>query len=166
MAAAIGGQPRMPYEVAKLYAVQHPLLAQYTADGYTLALEQLVKQSGASYVVFPHTYQVRDFGPKLATRFRPGAHRRCHRAFTVEAGKPVFVRQLLQGKLNADYRIRAKAPCFVSVQAGASAPTDSKSGQAPVETFTPQLDAAQIRSKPRRAVPRMAAQTVDLTPRR
>lgn len=159
MAAAIG-ETAVPYEVGKLYAVQHPLLTQYTADAYTLALEQLVKQSGASYVVFPHTYQVRDFGPKLATRFRQvliadvtGIHGK--------ADKPVFVRQLLQGKLNADYTHWSEGPCFVSVQAGAFRTDGLTSGQTSAETFTPQLDAAQIRSKPGEPF-RMAAQTVDL----
>ena len=53
----------------KVYAVEHALLKEYTADGYVIALEQLVKKLAPSYVVFPHTYQVRDFAPALATRF-------------------------------------------------------------------------------------------------
>ena len=53
----------------KVYAVEHHLLGAYTADGYTAALEQLIRKASASVVLFPHTYQVRDFAPKLATRF-------------------------------------------------------------------------------------------------
>ena len=45
------------------------LLATYTADGFTAALEQLIRKFNPSIVLFPHTYQVRDFAPKLATRF-------------------------------------------------------------------------------------------------
>src|ERR1700722_5598903 len=48
-------------KAAKVYSVEHPLLKEYTADGYCTALEQLVKKIEPSYVVFPHTYQVRDF---------------------------------------------------------------------------------------------------------
>src|SRR5580765_6614014 len=47
----------------RVYAVEHPLLASYTADGYTSALEQLVRKLSPSIVLFPHTYQVRDFAP-------------------------------------------------------------------------------------------------------
>src|SRR5260370_36991710 len=53
----------------KVYAVTHDLLAAYTTDGYTAALEQLIKKTSPSMVLFPHTYKVRDFAPKLATRF-------------------------------------------------------------------------------------------------
>ncbi len=49
--------------------VEHRLLATYTADGFANALEKLIRQRQPEYVVFPHTYQVRDFAPKLATRF-------------------------------------------------------------------------------------------------
>ena len=48
---------------------EHALLKDYTADGYVAALEQVVKQADPAYVVLPHTYQVRDFAPALATRF-------------------------------------------------------------------------------------------------
>src|SRR5215472_4310930 len=47
----------------KGYRVEHSLLKDYTADGYILALEQLVKKLEPAFVVFPHTYQVRDFAP-------------------------------------------------------------------------------------------------------
>ena len=56
-------------DVAKVYAIEHADLAAYSADGYTSALEQLIRATNPEYVVFPHTYQVRDFAPKLATRF-------------------------------------------------------------------------------------------------
>ena len=56
--------------LSKVFAVEHPLLKNYTADGYVHALEQVIQKVGAAYVLFPHTYQVRDFAPALATRFQ------------------------------------------------------------------------------------------------
>ena len=56
-------------QLEKVHAVQHELLAQYTADGYTAAFEQLIRATQPGLVVLPHTYQVRDWAPKLATRF-------------------------------------------------------------------------------------------------
>src|ERR1700721_1745860 len=47
----------------KGYRVEHALLKDYTADGYVSALEQLIKKLEPAFVVFPHTYQVRDFPP-------------------------------------------------------------------------------------------------------
>src|ERR1035438_235013 len=43
--------------LAKVFRIDHPLLAAYTADGFTLALQQLIAAEKPDYVVFPHTYQ-------------------------------------------------------------------------------------------------------------
>ena len=48
--------------------VEHDFLAAYTPDGYTVALRQTIAQAKPDLVLLPHTYQVRDFAPKLAPR--------------------------------------------------------------------------------------------------
>ncbi len=143
--------------LARMYSVEHALLKVYTADGYVGALEQLVKKVEPTHVLFPHTYQVRDFAPALATRFKQVL---ISDVIAVHDG-PVFVRQLLQGKLNADYRQTGSGPCFVSVQAG-SFRAEAESGEAAVEVFVPAIDAAQIRNKPGELF-RESTQTVDLS---
>ena len=45
--------------------VEHDLLTAYTPDGYTVALKQVIEQARPDVVLLPHTYQVRDFAPKL-----------------------------------------------------------------------------------------------------
>jgi electron transfer flavoprotein alpha subunit len=145
-------------KLTKVYLVEHELLKQYTADGYVTALEQLVKQQEPQYVLFPHTYRVRDFAPSLATRFKQVL---ISDVIAVHDG-PVFVRQLLQGKLNADYRQAGSGPCFVSVQAGTFRADALESGTATVEVSSPTIDAVQIRSRPGEPF-RESAQTVDLT---
>jgi electron transfer flavoprotein alpha subunit len=143
---------------AKVYSVEHSLLKDYTADGYVIALEQLVKKVAPSYAVFPHTYQVRDFAPALATRFGQVL---ISDVTGIHAG-PVFVRQLLQGKLNADYKQSGDGPCFVSVQAGSFRADGVAETAATAEVFVPELEAAQIRNKPDELF-RESAQTVDLS---
>ncbi len=140
------------------YAVEHALLKEYTADGYVAALEQLVKKVSPAYVVFPHTYQVRDFAPALATRFGQVL---ISDVVAIHDG-PVFVRQLLQGKLNADYRQTGAGPCFVSVQAGSFRAPEGQDTAVAMETFAPVIEAAQIRNKPGELF-RESAQTVDLS---
>ena len=39
-----------------VYAVEHDLLKDYTPDTYTAAVRQLVEQTQAGIVIFPHTY--------------------------------------------------------------------------------------------------------------
>src|ERR1035441_4890683 len=149
--------------LSKVFAVEHPLLKTYTADGYVHALEQIVKKIEPGYVLFPHTYQVRDFAPALATRFQQVL---LPDVIAVHEG-PVFVRQLFQGKLNADYTpagapnaqaglpgersllagveagvpgersllAGVEAPCFVSLQAG-SFKAEAVEAGAPGERFS------------------------------
>ncbi len=148
--------------VGKVVRVEHPFLAHYTADGYSLALRDLIQsQNGTKCVVFPHTYQVRDYAPALACKFGQVL---IGDVIAIKDG-PIFTRQLLQGRLTGTYRHTGNGPCFVSVQAGAFRADDvaAQSGAipAPIEVVTPTLDAAQIRTKPGDPF-RESAQTVDL----
>src|SRR5258708_36958399 len=145
----------------KVYAVTHDLLAAYTADGYTAALEQLIKKANPSIVLFPHTYQGRDFAPKLATRFAQVLISDAV-GFRVEAGSAIFVRQLFQGKLNPDVQPRGPKPHFASMQAGSFRAEQLEQGSVEVENFTPQLSADAIRQKPMDPF-REATRAVDLT---
>jgi len=146
---------------AKVHAVEHDLLASYTADAYTAAFEALIRVVNPALVLFPHTYQARDFAPKLATRFSQVLISDAV-AVRIENGSPVFVRLLFQGKLNGDVRVSGGGPYFASLQAGAYRVESLEEGSAPVDTFTPALDASSIRQKPE-APFRESARAVDLT---
>ena len=147
--------------VAKVWAVEHDLLEIYTADGYTAALEELILGTHPELVLFPHTYQVRDFAPKLATRFSQVLVSDVIAARN--EGGLVLVRQFFQGKLNGDIRPSGAGPHFASLQAGAwRGDRLAVAGAATVETFTPKLEAANIRQKSETPF-REAARAVDLT---
>jgi electron transfer flavoprotein alpha subunit len=148
-------------KLAKVWTVEHDLLDSYTADGYTAALEQLIRKTQPKVVLFPHTYQVRDFAPKLATQFSQVLVSDVIAA-RVETGAPTLVRQFFQGKLSGDVRVSGAGPVFASLQAGAWRADTLESGSAAVEAFAPTLDAGQIRQKPE-APFREAARAVDLT---
>ena len=148
-------------KLTKVWAVEHDLLDSYTADGFTTALEQLIRKIRPKLVLFPHTYQVRDFAPKLATRFSQVLVSDAIAA-RVEAGRLTLVRQFFQGKLNGDVRVGGDGPLFASLQAGAWRADTLESGSATVEAFAPTLNAEQIRQKPE-APFREAARAVDLT---
>jgi electron transfer flavoprotein alpha subunit len=147
------------YGIAKAHSIDNPLLGDYTSDGYTVALEQFIRAKQPKYVLFPHTYQVRDYAPKLATRFgRPLVSDVVD--IKAEGSKIEFVRQLFQGKLNADVDAEGE-PQFASVQAGAFRAQESQGTTAPVEQFTANIDSSQIRSKPEQPF-REAQRSVDL----
>jgi electron transfer flavoprotein alpha subunit len=148
-------------KLAKVWAVEHRLLDAYTPDGYAIALEELIKKTAPTLVLFPHTYQTRDFAPKLATRFSRVLISDVI-AVRSEGGGLTFVRQFFQGKLNGDVRGSGAGPQFVSLQAGAWRADKLESGSAAIESFSPALDPSKIRQKPEPPF-REAARAVDLT---
>ncbi len=148
------------YPVARVIALDDPLLKQYTPEAYTAALEQLIQAKQYKFIFFPHTYQVRDFAPKLAARM---GHMLVSDVVDVKCdAEPIeFVRQLFQGKLNSDMQVGGE-PNFISVQAGAFRAAETGGNPAPVENFAVKLDASQIHSKPEQPF-RESQRSVDLS---
>ena len=147
--AALAGEVAAK-NVAEVLLVEHDLLEAYTPDGYCVALSQVISAAKPDLVLFPHTYQVRDFAPKLAAMLGKGMVGDCI-GYRYEGGKLVFVRQMFQGKTVADVTFQAAAPWFASFQAGAfrsDLVTAHDSGQAHVNGISVNLKADQIRTKP------------------
>ena len=149
------------YKLAKIHAVDHELLQHYTPDGYAIALRQLIEKHQPKYVLFAHTYQTRDFAPKLATSMGRVLVSDVI-SYRVDGDAVTMVRQLFQGKINADVRFEGEGPYFVSVQAGAFRADSAEAGSAAVEKTVPDLRADQIRTKPLELF-RESARAVDLT---
>ena len=105
-------------DIQEVLSVDSPLLAEYTADGYTHALREVIQQRKPRLVVFSHTYQARDFVPKLAASLGRGLVSDCL-GYRKEDGRLIFVRQVFQGKFCADVELIGEAPWFVSFQAAA-----------------------------------------------
>jgi electron transfer flavoprotein alpha subunit len=80
----------------------------------------------------------------------------------VDGGKTVAVRQLFQGKLNADFVLGAEGPRFLSIQAGAYRGDLLGAGAPAVEAFVPELAAGTIRVRAE-APFRESSRAVDLT---
>ncbi len=136
--------------VAEVLLVQHDLLEAYTPDGYCVALSQVITSTKPDLVLFPHTYQVRDFAPKLAATLGKGMIGDCV-GYRNEGGKLVFVRQMFQGKTAADVTFLGAAPWFASFQAGAfraDLVAAHPSGKAPVHAVSVNLKQEQIRTTP------------------
>lgn len=56
------------YDLEKVIVAKNEKLGTYTPDGYADAWEQVINAVNPQYVVMAHTYQVRDFAPKVAAR--------------------------------------------------------------------------------------------------
>ena len=147
-------------QVERVYSADSPLLAEYTADGYAAACEQIVRAANPRYVIFPHTYNVRDFAPKVATRFQ-----RVLVSDVVdvraEGGSVTYVRQLFQGKLSADVECTGDGPHFASIQAGAFRAEQVAAGSSAASVEQVDIGTPSIRTKPE-APFRESARAVDL----
>jgi electron transfer flavoprotein alpha subunit len=152
------------YQLDEVLLVEHDLLANYTPDGFSIALKQIIEAVKPDLVLFPHTYQVRDFAPALAASLGKGMIGDCT-SYREEGGKLVFVRQMFQGRTVADVVFAGDAPWIATFQASAFRGDLAKKqagGKASVKPATVDLKPEQIRTKPGELF-REAKQAVDLT---
>lgn len=147
------------YDIAKVIVARNEKLGAYTPDGYTAAFEEVIKATNAKFVVMSHTYQVRDFCPKLATRFGQELVGDCIR-YVNNGGNLVFTRRIFLGKLDADVTLGGGAPHFVTFQSGAFRGDDARKGSAAVESMD--VEIGEIRMRPE-APFQEAKASVDLT---
>ena len=150
-------------DVAEVLVLDHSALASYTPDGYVEALAQLVDHEGPEVVLFPHTYQTRDFAPKLAVRLDRPLITDCIGSKPHDGGV-AFVRPMFQGKFMADVVPEGPGPYLVSFQIGAYRADAAVQGDAPAPTRAVDvtLDPSAIRQQPEPPF-KAAKQAVDLT---
>ena len=150
-------------KLAKVYDVESAILEPYTPDAFALALQEFLGKHPAKLVLMPHTYQVRDFVPKLATALGTTAISDVI-GYKHEAGKLLFTRQMFQGKFVADVSFAGSGPCFVTFQNGSFRADKAEAGAsaAPLETVNVEVPEGAVRNRPQEVF-KEAKQAVDLT---
>jgi electron transfer flavoprotein alpha subunit len=147
------------YDLEKVIVAKNEKLGIYTPDGYADAWEQVIAKENPQFIVMAHTYQVRDFAPKVAARAGRELVGDCIR-YRNENGKLVFTRRIFLGKLDADVTIGGDAPYFVSFQSGAFRGDNAVKGTSSVETID--VNVGDIRMTPEEPFQEAKA-SVDLT---
>jgi electron transfer flavoprotein alpha subunit len=148
--------------VAEVLTADHAALAAYTPDAFTMALQSVVESASPQLVLFPHTYQTRDFAPRLAARLRKPLVTDVT-GIKGTAALATFTRPMFQGKLAAEVKPAGAAPWLISFQIGAfRADAVQKGGNAPVTTVSVTIDESRIRQQPE-APFQEAKQAVDLS---
>ncbi len=150
-------------KLAKVYAIESAQLKPYTPDAFAAGLKEFISSNKPKLVLMPHTYQVRDFVPKLATAMGGTVISDCT-GFKHEGGKLLFTRQMFQGKFSADVSFTGNAPWFATFQNGAFRGDKAEAGAspAPVETVNVNIADGAVRNKPQEVF-KEAKQAVDLT---
>ncbi len=147
------------YDLEKVIVAKNEKLGTYTPDGYADAWEQVIKAANPQYVVMSHTYQVRDFAPKVAARLGREVVGDCIR-YKADGGKLVLTRRIFLGKLDADVTIGGDAPYFVTFQSGSFRGENAEKGSATIETMD--VAVGDIRMTPESPFQEAKA-TIDLT---
>ncbi len=149
-------------DVAEVVALESSLLAAYTPDAYTSALAQWLGEQTPTLVLLAHTYQARDFAPKLAARLDRALVTDCT-AIKMDGETPAFARPMFQGKLTADVVLEGPAPHFVTLQIGAfrADAVARATSPAAVRSVPAVVDQAAVRQRPEPPF-QEAKQAVDL----
>jgi electron transfer flavoprotein alpha subunit len=148
------------YELERVIVAQNEKLSLYTPDGYTDAFAAVMKAVNPQYVIMAHTYQVRDFCPKLAARFGKEMVGDCIR-HRMENGKPVFTRRIFLGKIDSDVTVNGEPPFFATFQSGAFRGDNAARGNgATIETMD--VEVGDLRMTPEEPFQEVKA-AVDLT---
>lgn len=147
------------YNLENVIVAKNDKLNTYTPDGYADAWEQVIKAKNPQFIVMSHTYQVRDFAPKVAARLGREVVGDVIR-YRNDGGALVFTRRIFLGKLDADVTIAGEAPFFITFQSGAFRGDAAEKGSAPIEVVDVQV--GDIRMTPEEPFQEAKA-SVDLT---
>ena len=145
-----------------ILAAEDPALASYTPEAFTAASRAVIEGASPAVVLFPHTYQTRDFAPMLAARMRKPLVTDVT-GINGTGASATFVRPMFQGKLAAEVRPQGEGPFLVTVQIGAfRADAVRRGGASSVARIPVAVDAGAVRQKPEPPF-QEARQAVDLS---
>jgi electron transfer flavoprotein alpha subunit len=122
------------HRLEKVYDLEGTSLEAYTSDAYVHALKEFISSRQPKLVLFPHTYQVRDFAPRLSLALDRTLISDAI-GYKYEHGKLLFTRQMFQGKFVADVAFAGDAPWLATLQIGTYRADQAESGSAGVETI-------------------------------
>jgi electron transfer flavoprotein alpha subunit len=150
-------------DVAEVVALDHEALGTYTPGAFVAALADFITVTSPALALFPHTYQTRDYAPRLAARLGRPLVTDCT-AITSDAGRVVFTRPMFQGKVSADVALDHPAPHLATMQIGAVRADGVRRGaaSAPVRVVAAAIDPGAVRQQPEPPF-RETRQAVDLT---
>ena len=134
------------YDIGEVLKLQHDLLSSYSSDGYAEAVKQVVEKESPKYVFFGHTYQVRDYVPKISAKLM--------KPFLVDnvlmnsdGEETVFTKQMFNAKLYSDMIAMDEGPLLISFQSAAYSSDNAASGSASVRDVNINLDSSMIKTQ-------------------
>lgn len=141
LAAALG-----EHGAKTVYVAEDALLAKYTPEGFTKAIQGLVATHDPSAIVLSNTSTGRDLAPRLAQRLDTGLASDCI-GVRVDGGAVVATRPVYAGKAIAEVSLANARPAMLTIRPNALGLKDVQAGaQAAVETVAAGVSAGDIRT--------------------
>ena len=126
------------YNLNKIIYIDNSELHEYNALYYTSAFKQLNDKYSLKIICFGHTYQTRDWVPRLSARLNIPFIADCVK-FTIDEGIS-FYRPVYQAKLNE--KVNFNDTSIISFQAGSYSKDDIQNGNTEIEKIS--LDFSNI----------------------
>lgn len=137
------------YGVDSVICIDHPLLKDYTTDGYAVAIEEVIRDKKPEIVLIGATSIGRDLGPRLSAKLGTGLTADCTKLEIDENDhKLLQTRPAFGGNLMATIICPKNRPQMSTVRPGVMEKakySDNKSGV--IEKITPNLKEEDIRTK-------------------
>ena len=118
------------YNITSNYFVEG--LSNFHPLKYTAILEQIINDKNPDIIAFAHTYQARDWVPRLSARLNIPFISDCIN-IDISGDTIVGTKQMYQGKINAD--ISSKGPVIISLQSGAFRADEAEKGNGQTENI-------------------------------
>ena len=142
-------------DIERTLVVKHDLVSSYNSDGYAEVVTQVIKSMNPSTIIIGHTYQTRDFMPRVSARldipFIPDI---------VGLELDSYIKQVLNSKLNASIFSSADMK-ILSFQSACFSEEDMASGSSGSENIDFNPDPSLVRSSSEEPFQESAAE-VDL----
>jgi len=152
-----------PYGADKVYIVENTALKEYTTEGYTKALTDLVKQHQPSILLGGATVTGRDLFPRVATRLETGLAVDCIDIGLDDNNQLIVKRPMYAGKAYAEVGFSDATPKMASVRPNVLIPSQpDESRKAEVIKVAAEINPDDIRTKVLEVV-KTAGTKVDLT---
>ncbi|MBL7013490.1 MAG: electron transfer flavoprotein subunit alpha/FixB family protein [Candidatus Marinimicrobia bacterium] len=133
------------YNIDEVLVVNNDLLSPYNADGFAECVKQVVEQESPTLVVIGHTYQTRDYFPKVSARldkpFIPDVI-----SMNKENDSFVFTKTVFNGKLGSEVVSNDSACTLISFQAAAFSDENIMSGSATTRQVDISLEPGNVKS--------------------
>ena len=124
------------YDLGEILVIENPQLENYNPLYYVKAMEDVAKSESPDILVFGHSYEARDWVPRLSARLDIPLISDCI-GFKNDGGL-TFIRSVYQGKCNSELSVNCEK-FILSFQSGAFRVDTLKTGSASIRNISVEL---------------------------